>query len=158
MKSTRTWIILAVAISCGALAMRHLLPERVSVASAQEKADERDRTAFSHALPQMDGNHLKVSLVEVVYPPGAFSKPHSHPCPVIGYVAEGELLTQVKGEPEAVYKAGETFYEPANGVHLVSGNLGQNGPTKLLAFFLCDHDTPLSSDVPETNSPGDDKP
>lgn len=156
MNSAKKWAVLTVVIVCGAAVARHAVPWKA--AAAQEKADERDRTIFTHAMPRMDGDHLKVTMVEVVYPPGAFSSPHSHPCPVIGYVAEGALLTQVKGEPEAVYKAGETFYEPANSVHLVSGNLGQNGPTKLLAIFFCDHETPLSVDVPETQSPGDEKP
>ena len=27
-----------------------------------------------------------MTTVEVTYPPGGFSTPHSHPCPVIGYV------------------------------------------------------------------------
>src|SRR5678810_146419 len=76
--------------------------------------------AFSHALPQLDGTHLKATIVEVTYGPGASSPPHSHPCPVIGYVIEGALRTQVKGEAEAIYNAGQSFYEAPNGVHIVS--------------------------------------
>src|SRR5215470_10124715 len=72
----------------------------------------------THDLPQLDGQHLRVSVVEVIYKPGGYSKPHSHACPVIGYVAEGALRTQVKGEPEKIYNVGESFYEPPNGVHL----------------------------------------
>ena len=47
-------------------------------------------------------------------------RPHSHPCPVIGYVLEGALRTQVKGRPEAIYKTGESFYEAPNSVHGIS--------------------------------------
>jgi quercetin dioxygenase-like cupin family protein len=109
---------------------------------------ERGRIVLERALPKMDGEHLKVTLVEVNYGPGESSAAHSHPCPVIGYVAAGSLRTQVRGEKEAVYKAGESFYEAANGVHVVSANASQTEPAKLIAYFVCDHDAPLSVTAP----------
>jgi len=111
---------------------------------------ERARIALSHALPKLDGNHLKATVVEVHYGPGESSPAHSHPCAVIGYVVEGTLRTQVMGEPEATYKPGESFYEAPNGVHAVSANANQTEPADFIAYFVCDHDQPLSSDVPET--------
>jgi quercetin dioxygenase-like cupin family protein len=102
----------------------------------------------------LDGEHLKATVVEVHYGPGEFSPPHSHPCAVIGYVVEGALRTQVKGEPEATYRAGESFYEAPNGVHVVSANASQTEAATFVAYFVCDHDTPLSSDVPEIATPG----
>ena len=62
---------------------------------------------------------------------------------------KGHSRTQVQGEAEAVYKAGQSFYEPPNSVHLVSANASQTEPAKLLAYFVCDHDAPLSTDVDE---------
>jgi quercetin dioxygenase-like cupin family protein len=106
---------------------------------------------FSHSLPQLDGSHLRATVVEVNYAPGDADKPHSHPCTVIGYVAQGAIRFQVKGgAPEVVYKAGESFYEPPNGVHQVSANASDKEPAKLIAFFVCDHDTPLT--VPPIDS------
>src|SRR6266478_2826993 len=119
---------------------------RLLVAS-EENADRKVRIANEQALPQLDGGKLKATLVEVTYAPGAGSKPHSHPCPVIGYVVSGELRTQVKGGSEATYKAGESFYEPPNGVHLVSANASKTEPAKLLAIFVCDHEAELSTPV-----------
>ena len=58
------------------------------------------------ATRPLDGGHLKATLVEVTYGPGASSAPHSHPCPVIVYVVAGALRAKVKGEPEATYHAG----------------------------------------------------
>jgi hypothetical protein len=52
---------------------------------------------FSHSLPQMDGSHLRAIVVEVNYGPGESDKPHSHPCAVIGHVAQGAIRFQVKG-------------------------------------------------------------
>jgi quercetin dioxygenase-like cupin family protein len=112
-------------------------------------AKVRARTVLSQALPAMDGNHLKAVVVEVNYGPGESSQPHSHPCPVVGYVVQGAIRTQVKGEPERIVKAGESFYEPPNGVHQVSANASQTEPAKLLAYFVCDNDKPLSSKAPE---------
>jgi len=105
---------------------------------------ERGGLVLSHALPQMDGNHLVVKVVEVNYGPGESSAAHSHPCPVIGYVAQGALRFQVKGEAETTYKAGESFYEAPNGVHAVSANASQTEAAKLIAYFVCDHEGPLS--------------
>lgn len=115
-------------------------------AFAKSKAPAASRPAnFSHSLPQLDGAHLRATVVEVNYAPGEADKPHSHPCTVIGYVAEGAIRFQVKGgAPEAVYKAGESFYEPPNGVHQVSANASNKEPAKLIAFFVCDHDTPMT--------------
>lgn len=100
----------------------------------------------------MNGDHLSVQVVEVTYGPGGSSPPHRHPCPVIGYVVEGTLRTQVKGEPEAIYHAGESFYEEPNGVHLISTNGSDSVPVRFTATFTCDQDMPLSIAVPETET------
>jgi quercetin dioxygenase-like cupin family protein len=100
---------------------------------------------FTSSLPQMDGTHLRTIVVEVNYAPGEADEPHSHPCAVIGYVAQGAIRFQVKGGgPVLVYKTGESFYEPPNGVHQVSGNASAKEPARLIAFFVCDHETKLT--------------
>jgi quercetin dioxygenase-like cupin family protein len=104
---------------------------------------------FTHVLPSLRGDRLKVTLVEVTYEPGSSSPPHSHPCPVVGHVIEGSVRMGVKGEPERMYGAGESFYEQPNGVHLVSANASSSRPAKFIAFFVCDRDTPLSVGVPQ---------
>jgi|SRR5579864_5107802 len=119
------------------------------VAQAHSGSTERARIVVAQALPKLDGDHLKATVVEVNYGPGEASPPHSHACAVIGYVAEGTLRTQVQGEAEEVYQAGQSFYEPPNSVHLVSANASQTEPARLLAYFVCDHDAPLSTDVDE---------
>ena len=125
-----------------AIALATSLGARFS--SAQSGAGAGHPADFSHSLPQLDGSHLRAIVVEVNYAPGEADKPHSHPCTVIGYVAQGAIRFQVKGGPEAVYKAGESFYEAPNGVHQVSANASAKEPAKLIAFFICDHETPLT--------------
>jgi quercetin dioxygenase-like cupin family protein len=114
------------------------------------KTKDRAHIVLSQPLPKLDGDHLKAVLVEVRYGPGEASSPHSHPCAVIGYVVEGTLRSQVKGGPEMTYKAGESFYEAPNGVHLISDNASATKPAKLVAWLICDHETPLSVDMPES--------
>ena len=120
------------------------------LSSAQSGAGGSQPTPFSHSLPQLDGSHLRAIVVQVDYAPGEKDEPHSHPCTVIGYVAQGLIRFQVKGGTEVVYKAGESFYEPPNGVHQVSANGSDKEPARLIAFFVCDHDTPLT--VPPANA------
>jgi quercetin dioxygenase-like cupin family protein len=112
---------------------------------------------FSQALPHMNGYQIKTIGVEVTYAPGASSDPHTHPCAVIGYVLEGRIRTQVKGEAEAVYHAGQTFYEPPDGVHQVSANASTTEPARLLALFTCDHEAALSMPVETAVRAGHDK-
>lgn len=133
----------ALAISCAVAAASRIIPARAPAGSSQNRTGGNSRLAFAHALPRLDGDHLKVSVVEVAYGPGEYSPPHTHPCPVIGYVVAGAIRTQVKGGPEVVYQAGESFYEAPNGTHLVSANASDKEPAKLLAYFVCDHDAPL---------------
>jgi|SRR5271165_1016806 len=149
MRFTRRCSGVAVAfLFSGLMAPHFAWGQAVSNADGQKK--DRARVVASQSLPKLDGDHLKVFLVEVNYGPGEASSPHSHPCAVIGYVAEGGLRTQVKGEPERTYTVGETFFEPPNGVHLVSANASSTKPARLVAYLICDRDAPLSVDEPET--------
>ena len=141
-RNPRLWRMPALFLTLAATSMH---------ADAQHSSHTSSRIALSHALPALNGEKLAVNVVEVTYGPGEASPPHSHPCPVIGYVAEGEIRSRVEGQPEAVYKAGESFYEAPNGVHAVSANASQTKPAKLIAFFVCDHTASLSSPVEPTH-------
>ncbi len=147
MKAIRMWTSLALMISCAAAIGSGRAAAHAAIHATQQKT-ERAHVAFTHDLPQLNGDKLAVTIVDVNYGPGESSMPHSHPCPVIGYVLEGTIRTQVKGEPEAIYKAGESFYEPPNEVHLVSANASGKERAEFLAYFVCDRHTALSVDVP----------
>ncbi len=148
MKSSKGRIAIAAVTLCMGLAVANFPGETALGATPDHPAD-RARMVLSHPLPPLSGNHLQAILVEVRYGPGEASTPHSHPCAVVGYVVEGSIRTQVQGEPEAVYKAGESFYEAPNGIHLVSANASAVEPAKFVAYFVCDHETPLSMDAPQ---------
>jgi quercetin dioxygenase-like cupin family protein len=151
MSSIRRRINVAVTL-CGGLFAAHFAWGQM--ASAQPQVKDRARIVLSKSLSKLDGDHLKAVLVEVNYGPGEASLPHSHPCALIGYVVAGVVRTQVKGEPEMIYKAGESFYEPPNGVHLVSANASSTEPARLVANLICDRDTPLSVPAPDSKPEG----
>jgi quercetin dioxygenase-like cupin family protein len=153
MTSQGKWACFGTGIMYFALVASGTTP-RQSVASASTDKIERARIAFSHALPELDGQHLKATIVEVTYGPGESSTPHSHPCAVIGTMLEGALRTQVKGEPERTYKAGESFYEAPNGLHQVSANASQQERAKFIAYFVCDREGPLNIDAPGPETVG----
>jgi len=111
---------------------------------ATSGGDAAVHVAIAQGLPHMNGDALKATVVEVAYAPGGSSRPHSHPCPVIGYVIAGALRSQVAGGAAAVYRAGESFYEAPGGVHVVSANASDREPVRFLAYFLCDRETPLT--------------
>jgi quercetin dioxygenase-like cupin family protein len=144
----------AAVISSIAVLGSALVWTRPAGSSAQSEARERARVVFSHSLPRLNGDHLQITMVQVQYGPSESSPQHTHPCPVVGYVIEGTYRTQVKGEPEVIYKAGESFYEAPNGIHLVSANASSTEPVKFIAYFVCDHDTPLSVPAPGSKNEG----
>jgi quercetin dioxygenase-like cupin family protein len=121
------------------------------VGARQERTPPRSRVAIAQALPALDGGHLEATVVEVTYEPGGANTAHRHPCPVIGYVIEGSVRMQVKGQAERIYTPGDTFYEAPTDVHVVSANASPDKPARFLAYFVCDRKTPLS--VPVADSP-----
>ena len=122
------------------------------IAQSSPSSPSAPQPAYSHELPAIYGNHLRVFVSDIEVAPGESSSPHSHPCAVIGHVAAGAFRHKVKGEPEAVYKAGEDFYEPPDGVHEVFANVSDKDPARLIAIFVCDHETKLT--VPPIETPG----
>lgn len=139
---------LAQVVACAATLGCKSTPQ-VAAAPSTTPPPATARVIRSDSLPEMNGKRLEVKLIEVSYPPSGASRAHSHPCAVFGYVVEGALRSQVRGDTAAIYRAGETFYEPPNGVHAVSANASTKDPVRFLATFICDSDAPLSTPVPD---------
>ncbi|WNL47544.1 cupin domain-containing protein [Dyella sp. BiH032] len=101
---------------------------------------------FSHAITNVPGKSLVA--VEVNYPPGAASAPHSHAKSafIYAYVVSGAIESQVDDGPARVYTAGQAFYEEPGAHHRISRNASKTAPAKLLAVFVVDTgDTPLTT-------------
>ena len=77
-----------------------------------------------------------VDVREIVFQPGQETGLHKHPCPVFGYIAEGEAIMQVKGQPPQTLPAGSAFHEPADTVVLRFDNASAEKPMTFICFYL----------------------
>jgi quercetin dioxygenase-like cupin family protein len=101
---------------------------------------------FSHAITNIPGKSL--IAVEVSYPPGGASQPHTHAKSafIYAYVVSGAIESQVGDAPAHVYTAGQAFYEEPGAQHRISRNASKTEPAKLLAVFVVDtSDTALTT-------------
>lgn len=116
------------------------LPAAAYPAQAQSQA----KVARSEKLPNVPGK--SVTAVVVTFPPGAKSPPHHHAGSVLVYVLSGEVRSENSATgPAQVYKAGETFFEPAGSAHLVSENVSTTEPATILAVFVADDGATLTT-------------
>src|SRR5262245_34823164 len=83
-------------------------------AAPAEAADVKELFAIDLAdYPGKEGR-----MIEVSYPPGGGDVVHRHDANAFVYVLEGEIVMQLKGKPLVNVKAGETFYEGPNDMHV----------------------------------------
>jgi quercetin dioxygenase-like cupin family protein len=113
-------------------------------ACAPAHAQSQAKVARSEKLPNVPGK--SVTAVVVTFPPGAKSPRHHHAGSVLVYVLSGEVRSENSATgPAKVYKAGETFFEPAGSAHLVSENVSATEPATILAVFIADDGATLTT-------------
>ena len=76
------------------------------------------------------------SIVTIAYEPGEASPAHRHYAHTFVYVISGSIVMQVEGGEEVIVKAGETFYETPDDIHIVSGNASETEPASFLVMYL----------------------
>jgi quercetin dioxygenase-like cupin family protein len=102
------------------------------------KLQETITPLFKRELPNVQDKALLA--VEVLFPPGAVTPPHTHPKSafIYAYVLSGEIISAVDDEKPRVYHAGESWSEAPGAHHLVSRNASKSKPAKLLVIFVAD--------------------
>src|SRR6201993_1481703 len=100
-------IILPIAIAACALAA-----QSVPAAPAPDVKE-----IMSKPLPDIPGKEGLVLTVSS--PPGGADEIHRHDAHAFVFVLEGSIVMQLRGAEPVTLKAGETFYEGPNDVHLV---------------------------------------
>jgi quercetin dioxygenase-like cupin family protein len=80
----------------------------------------------------------KVEIKEIVFQPSQKTGLHYHPCPVVGFVAEGTVAFQIDGSEERTLRAGDAFFEPPNVKILKFDNASGSKGMKFIAFYLLD--------------------
>jgi quercetin dioxygenase-like cupin family protein len=91
-----------------------------------------------HNIPGKEG-----LMILVEYPPGSSDPIHRHNAHAFLYVLEGTIVMQVKGGKEVTLKAGDTFYEGPDDIHLVGKNASQTVPAKFVVFLVKEKNAPV---------------
>lgn len=123
----RFFLGLAVVLASMTASMAHELVEKVT-------------PNFEHKIPNIPGKSL--IALEVDYPPGGASIPHTHAKSsfIYAYVVEGSIESKVNNEKPKIYQAGQSWFEEPGAVHSISRNISKTKPAKLLAVFVVDTD------------------
>jgi quercetin dioxygenase-like cupin family protein len=102
-------------------------------------------TALLEVAPAFMPPDPRARTVLVDYPagdPGA--PPHRHSGPAFGYVLEGELLYELEGLPEQIFRPGEAFWEPGGAVvHYREANHRDDIPVRFTLTMLYRPGSPL---------------
>ena len=80
-------------------------------------------------------------------PPGSEIGFHTHPGDEAGFVLKGTLIRKVKGQPDQILKAGDSFFNPRGSVHAVAAVPGSEGGTAV-SIWIIDKGQPLATPVP----------
>ena len=99
------------------------------------------RTIVLKADVSVPGREAVIARVEVA--PGGVAGWHTHPGDEISYVAEGESMLLVAGQPPRKISAGEAFVIPAGVVHNARNDSA--APVKLVGIYVVDKGKPLAS-------------
>ena len=116
----------------------------LAVVSA-EAADVKE--LFAIDLPDYPGKESR--MIEVSYPPGARDMVHRHDAHAFVYVLEGQVVMQLKGQPAVTLKAGQTFYEGPNDIHVVGRNASNTEPARIVVVLMKAKGTPVLTPVKE---------
>jgi quercetin dioxygenase-like cupin family protein len=123
-----------------------LLASPLMLATVPAEAAEV-KELFAIDLPDYPGKEGR--MIEVSYEPGAKDMVHRHDAHAFVYVLEGQIVMQLKGQPEVTLSAGQTFYEGPNDVHVVGRNASDTKPARFVVVFLKPKGTPILTPVEE---------
>ena len=90
-----------------------------------------------------------VDVREIVFQANQKTGRHEHPCPVVGYIAEGTACLEIEGESPQLLPAGSAFYEPAKTVITRFDNASSHAPLKFIAYYLLHGQQALIEMLPE---------
>jgi quercetin dioxygenase-like cupin family protein len=106
----------------------------VSVSLSAQQPEPKVTPLTTNDLTDIPGKEFL--LLTVDYPPGASDSPHRHNADAFVYVLEGSVVEQVKGGQPVTLKAGQTFYEGPDNIHVVGRNASRTRPARILAILV----------------------
>jgi len=109
-------------------------------------------TIIRRELLRAPVGHRSVSTVdvrEIAFAPGQQTGRHYHPCPVVGYIAEGAAILQIEGHEPQFLSTGTAFHEPAQAVIARFDNASRTAPLKFIAYYLLNGHEALIEMLPD---------
>src|SRR5262245_25764606 len=98
------------------------------------------KEVMSKPFPDISGK--EGLMLMVTYPPGSAAKINRHNAHAFVYVLEGAIVMQLRGAEPVTVKAGESFYEGPNDVHIVGRSASDTKPAKFVVFLVKDQGAP----------------
>ncbi len=111
-----------------------------SLLAGDARHEAKVGSLMQRAFPDLPGKEGLVLMVE--YPPGNVDPPHRHDAHAFVYGVAGSIEMQLAGGVPVVLKAGDTFYEGPQDVHIIGRNLSKTKPAKLVVFLVKNQNTP----------------
>jgi quercetin dioxygenase-like cupin family protein len=105
---------------------------RMSIETESQEPVSRTTLMTAHLHPPAVTDHVEVRRIRIQ--PNTAAGAHVHNGPVVGNIVEGSVIYQIAGGPEAVLRAGDTFFEPKD-VRIERFDAQGDGAT-FLAYFL----------------------
>lgn len=96
-------------------------------------------------LPEFKGK--EAVMLKVEYLAGDQDMAHRHDAHALLYVLEGTIVMQLKGSEPVTVKAGETFYEGPNDIHLVGRNASKTEPARFIVVLIKNKGAPVLTPV-----------
>jgi len=104
-------------------------------ASAQQAGFPDVARKVLERLP-LPGDHRKLVMVEVTYPPGGVAPLHRHPVGGAVYIIEGVTESAYGGDDPQRYRAGGTLHDRADIPHTLFRNCDAERPLRFLIIYL----------------------
>ncbi|BDY31996.1 cupin domain-containing protein [Mycolicibacterium mageritense] len=123
-------------------------PSPTPVATTASQAPAETLTPLiEQALPNVPGKTFTSTIVD--FPPGARAVPHRHgDAFVYAFVLEGDMRSKVDDAPDRIYRQGENWVEQPGAHHVLTENVSQTEPARLLVVFIANTGDNLKVDDP----------
>jgi quercetin dioxygenase-like cupin family protein len=129
--------------ACALCAVAGFAATAVGEANAQMPAGIKRTILSKTDMP--DGKYVAL-LVAVEIDAGVAVPRHTHPGVESAYCLDGSAELSIKGQPDRMVKAGDSFQVPTETVH--SAKIGDK-PFKLVVTYTVEKDKPLATAAPE---------
>jgi quercetin dioxygenase-like cupin family protein len=118
-----------------------------AVADEPKPAPQAERTILERHDQSNVTPAKELVIGSATLPPGAAIGYHTHPGDEAGYVLKGNLILKVRGQPDRVLKAGDSFFNPRGAVHSLIAAPGGDGGTAVSTWII-DKGQPLATPAP----------